>query len=235
MRGSKGTLRTVTPRSSAARRQGATLAWWSRSVTTTSSPGSQARLSDRAKAKVSVVMFAPKAISRGEPAPRKSAIASRAESTAASASRLVGKDPWTLALWRRSVPATASATARGTWLPPGPSKKASGRPAKRRSKTGKSERTRSANEASCMDQDGDGVQRARGGGLSPLTPRVKSTFLRRTGRGQDTAQNPSSAAPSGLSRSFSKARLRIWRMRSRVTPSSEPISSSVRSSPSSSP
>ena len=51
----------------------------------------------------------------------------------------------------------------------------------------------------------------------------------------DSAQKPSSAAPSGLSRSFSNARLRIWRMRSRVTPSMLPISCSVRSSPSSSP
>lgn len=56
-----------------------------------------------------------------------------------------------------------------------------------------------------------------------------------SGFDQETAQNPSSAAPSELSRSFSNARLRICRIRSRVTPSRVPISSSVRSSPSSRP
>ncbi len=43
-------------------------------------------------------------------------------------------------------------------------------------------------------------------------------------------QNPRSARTSGESRSFSKARSRIWRMRSRVTPRSSPIFSSVRAS-----
>ena len=53
--------------------------------------------------------------------------------------------------------------------------------------------------------------------------------------GQFALQKPDSESPCGLSRSFSNARLRIWRIRSRVTPSSTPISSSVRSSPSSRP
>ena len=43
-------------------------------------------------------------------------------------------------------------------------------------------------------------------------------------------QNPRSARTSGLSRSFSNARSRIWRMRSRVTPRRAPIFSSVRAS-----
>ena len=48
-------------------------------------------------------------------------------------------------------------------------------------------------------------------------------------------QKPSRASPSGEARSFLKARFRICRMRSRVTPRSEPISSNVISSPSSRP
>src|SRR5207253_8408292 len=40
-------------------------------------------------------------------------------------------------------------------------------------------------------------------------------------------QNPASADPSGDSRSFSKARSLIWRIRSRVTPIRAPIFSSV--------
>ena len=43
-------------------------------------------------------------------------------------------------------------------------------------------------------------------------------------------QNPLSDFTSGESRSFSNARSRIWRIRSRVTPSSAPIFSSVRAS-----
>ena len=54
---------TVTPRSVPSARQGSTLAWWSSSVTTISSPGPQPRPRARARWKVSVVMLAPKAIS----------------------------------------------------------------------------------------------------------------------------------------------------------------------------
>jgi hypothetical protein len=55
--------------------------------------------------------------------------------------------------------------------------------------------------------------------------------------GQDTVdQNSASARPSGDARSFSNARSRICRMRSRVTPISSPIFSRVMASlPSSNP
>ena len=46
----------------------------------------------------------------------------------------------------------------------------------------------------------------------------------------DTLDNIRSARTSGESRSFSKARSRIWRIRSRVTPSSSPIFSRVSAS-----
>ena len=48
--------------------------------------------------------------------------------------------------------------------------------------------------------------------------------------GQAAFQNPASALPSGDSRSFSNARSRICRMRSRVTPMSAPMRSSVMAS-----
>jgi hypothetical protein len=48
---------------------------------------------------------------------------------------------------------------------------------------------------------------------------------------QAAFQNPASARPSGDSRSFSNARSRICRIRSRVTPISAPIRSSVIASP----
>lgn len=51
-----------------------------------------------------------------------------------------------------------------------------------------------------------------------------------------TAQNPANARPSGACRNFSNARSRICRIRSRVTPMSAPIFSSViASAPSSNP
>ena len=53
---------------------------------------------------------------------------------------------------------------------------------------------------------------------------------------QAAFQKPARALPSGDSRSFSKARSRIWRMRSRVTPMRAPMRSSViASEPSSRP
>ena len=110
------------PRSRASACQGATLAWWSSSVTTISSPGPQPRPSARARWKVSVVMLAPKAISSGS-APRKSA---RAPARAGRASRRSrdwsGRRQWVLALWCRDSRSIASTTARGTCVPPGPSK-----------------------------------------------------------------------------------------------------------------
>ena len=90
--------RTVTPRSRSSARQGSTLAWWSSSVTTISSPGPQRRPNARARWKVSVVMLAPKATSPGE-AFRKSARACLASAMASSVSWLVGKAQWVLALW----------------------------------------------------------------------------------------------------------------------------------------
>ena len=71
--------------------------------------------------------------------------------------------------------------------------------------------------------------------LLGMRPRPKLRLRPRQRCSQCVAQNPERDSPWGLSRSFSKARFRICRMRSRVTPRSEPISSRVRSSPSSSP
>jgi hypothetical protein len=87
--GRRATERTVIPRSRSSQRHGSMLAWWSSSVTTTSSPGPQRRPSARARWYVSVVMFAPKAISSGDPL-TKSASVCRADSIAASVSALVG-------------------------------------------------------------------------------------------------------------------------------------------------
>ena len=119
--GSKSTSRTVAPRSAAASAHGVTLASWSRRVTTTSSPGPQVRASARLTAKVRLVMFWPKTTSSGRP-PRKSAIASRAAATTASASRLAPKAPPMLEVPTRRRPAIASITPAGTWVPPGPSR-----------------------------------------------------------------------------------------------------------------
>jgi hypothetical protein len=65
---------------------------------------------------------------------------------------------------------------------------------------------------------------------SPLT--AVSSFPRSHVPSFDYAapQNPRNALTSAESRSFSKARSRIWRMRSRVTPRSAPIFSRVRAS-----
>ena len=68
------------------------LASWSRSVTTISSPGSSVRATAWASRKLSVVMFAPKAISSGS-LPVKSAAAARARSTTASESAEVRNAP----------------------------------------------------------------------------------------------------------------------------------------------
>ena len=70
-------VRTVTPRSRASARHGATLAWWSSSVTMISSPGPHERPSALATWNVSVVMFAPNAISSAD-APSSAASHSRA-------------------------------------------------------------------------------------------------------------------------------------------------------------
>ena len=65
------------------------LAWWSSSVTTTSSPGPHCRPSARERWKVSVVMFWPKTISDAS-AFKKSASAARAAATAVSVSTELG-------------------------------------------------------------------------------------------------------------------------------------------------
>ena len=82
----------------AAASQGSTLARWSSSVTTTSSPGCQPRASARARWKVRVVMLAPKAISSA-PALRKWASAWRESAMIRSVSTLVGYSQQVLALW----------------------------------------------------------------------------------------------------------------------------------------
>ena len=85
------------------------------------------------------------------------------------------------------------------------------------------------------------IQEARAPGKTGSPPKeVPSTsgrdWSRRSVANRQLAlQNPERESPWGLSRSFSNARLRICRIRSRVTPSNDPISSSVRSSPSSRP
>ena len=59
---------------------------------------------------------------------------------------------------------------------------------------------------------------------------VTAPLPRRAAFRHAAPQNPRSERTSGESRSFSKARSRICRMRSRVTPSSAPIFSSVSAS-----
>ncbi len=83
------TTETSTPRSRSSACHGATLAWWSSSVTTTRSPAENVRPSVRERWKASVVMFAPKTISCGD-AFRKSASDERAASIISSVSALVG-------------------------------------------------------------------------------------------------------------------------------------------------
>ena len=82
--------------SAATSSQGETLASWSRSVTTISSPGSSVRATACASWKLSVVMFAPNAISSGS-LPVKSAAAARARSSTASLSAEVLNAPPRLA------------------------------------------------------------------------------------------------------------------------------------------
>ncbi len=95
-------VRTVAPASRAASTHELTLASWSRRVTSTSSPGRQVRPSDRLRCRVRVVMLAPKMISSGAGALRKSAIASWAFCKIASDSRLVAKaPPWLALQWDR--------------------------------------------------------------------------------------------------------------------------------------
>ena len=91
-----GAARTTRSWSPATSSQGATLASWSRSVTTISSPGSSVRATACASWKFSVVMFAPNAISSGS-LPVKSAAAARARSMTASDSADVRKAPPRLA------------------------------------------------------------------------------------------------------------------------------------------
>jgi hypothetical protein len=83
------TMLSLTPRSRSSACHGATLAWWSSSVATISSPAAKVRPSVRERWKASAVVFAPKTISPGE-APRKSASAARDSSMRASVSALVG-------------------------------------------------------------------------------------------------------------------------------------------------
>jgi hypothetical protein len=91
-----GARRTVSPWSRATSSQGATLASWSRSVTTISSPGSRVRATACASRKLSVVMLAPKAISSGRE-PVKSAAVRRASAITACVSSEVAKAPPSLA------------------------------------------------------------------------------------------------------------------------------------------
>ncbi len=65
--------RIVAPASRAARTQGVTLASWSRRLTRISSPARHSRAIARLSAKVSVVMFGPKAIVPASLVPNKSA------------------------------------------------------------------------------------------------------------------------------------------------------------------
>ncbi len=84
-------------------------------------------------------MFGPNDTSAA-PHPRRSAMACRAFSTTASVSALLGYAQRRLPLWCRRWSVIASATARGTWVPPGPSKYATGCPAWTRSSAGKAAR-----------------------------------------------------------------------------------------------
>ena len=85
-------VRTTTSLSRAAAIHGSTFAWWSRPVTTISSPGRIAAAIERDMWKVIVVMFGPRVISSAS-TPRRSAIAWCASSTIASERSEVGKAP----------------------------------------------------------------------------------------------------------------------------------------------
>ena len=94
---------------------------WSSRLTTTSSPGPHRDASERAKSKVSCVIDRPNTTPPGS-TPSRSATAARAATTTSSAriSAAVTEPRFEMPL--TSVPATASATTRGTCVPPGPSK-----------------------------------------------------------------------------------------------------------------
>ena len=121
--GSKSTQRTVIPRSAAAMVHGVMLASWSSLVTTISSPSTHVRDNARLTENVKLVMFWPNAISSGDVAPKRSAIALRAFAATTSVSLLVRNGPPRLLLPDRRYPAIASMTAIGDCVPPGPSRK----------------------------------------------------------------------------------------------------------------
>ncbi len=97
------------------------LASWSRRVTTISSPGSQVLARARARSKVSWVIERPNTTPPASQ-PRRSATAARAPSVTSSARRSEAVTAPRLDSPLVIAVAIASATWRGTWDPPGPSK-----------------------------------------------------------------------------------------------------------------
>ena len=93
-------VRTISSLSCAAAIQGSTFAWWSRPLTTISSPGRIAPTIERERWNVRVVMFGPSVSSAGA-TPSMSASAAYAPSTTASDWRDVGKAPPWLAFVSR--------------------------------------------------------------------------------------------------------------------------------------
>ena len=91
--GRMSTVLTVSPRSFASSSHGSTFAWWSRLVTTISSPGDSVAPIDRLRWSVSVVMLAPNLIDSGSAAPSRSAIARCASWAIASFRSLVANAP----------------------------------------------------------------------------------------------------------------------------------------------
>ena len=119
--GSKPTQRTSAPAEAAACTHGRMLASWSSRVTTTSSPGRHCLASARATSYVAWVIERAKTTPPGWQ-PSRSATACRAATTTSSARASAAVTVPRLEMPEVIVRAIASATWRGTCVPPGPSK-----------------------------------------------------------------------------------------------------------------
>ena len=109
------------PRSAATASQGATLASWSRRLTTSSSPAAQSRARARETASVSVVMFAPNAISSRRAFSRSAAAQCASAETASTAIDIVNDRP-AFAVPPTRCAVIASIASEHIWVPPGASK-----------------------------------------------------------------------------------------------------------------
>ena len=122
--GSNGASTCSAPAASHARRHGVTLASWSRRVPTTRSPGRSVTPTARVKAKVRVVMLAPKQTPSAE-APSRAATLSRVRSSSASQASAALNEPPALALLPLDAQSVIASIAVSTiCVPAGPSKRA---------------------------------------------------------------------------------------------------------------